>query len=293
MIKNNNDNNPKSIIFVIIMKIKPLTPAIGAEIQQINLSESLDKNQLDEIYSALIDHKVLLFPDQELSAESQLRFAETFGHIDKPHLVYPHVDGFQQVTLLENDGDRPPDTNAWHTDLTYYPNPPFASILHAKVIPETGGDTLWASMTAAYDALPDHMKAHLEELEAIHDPGTFRNQFLGDDKDIGALNNSMKNVGSALHPVIKTHPVSNRKYLYVNQSFTNQIYGYSSAENDRLLNYLYDHINQPEFQMRHRWSAGDVVIWDNRVTQHYAVADYVPQYRRMHRITVIDDRRIR
>ncbi len=274
------------------MKIKQLTPAIGAQITGINLSEVTDEKQLNEIYQALVDYKVLFFPDQDLSAEAQLKFAESFGTIDKPHKIYPHVDGFQQVTMLENDGDRPPDTNAWHTDLTYYPNPPFASVLHARVIPKTGGDTLWASMVAAYVALPNHIKQELETLEAIHDPGTFRNQFLGDKKDISALNESLKNVGSALHPVVKTHPVSGEKFLYVNQSFTTQIYGYSSGENDRLLQYLYSHIDQPEFQIRHRWSAGDLVMWDNRVTQHYAVADYAPNYRKMHRVTVIDDRRV-
>ena len=273
------------------MEIKQLTPAIGARITGVNLADPLSEAQLKAIYGALIDHKVIFLPGQSLSAESQLKFAETFGEIDKPHVVYPHVDGFQEVTLLEYDADRPPDTNAWHTDLTFYPNPPFASILHARVIPEIGGDTIWASMYAAWEALSAPMKMELENLEAIHDPGTFRNQFLGQDKNLVCLNNALKNAGSALHPVIQVHPVTGRKFLYVNQSFTNQIYGYSTTDSDRLLQYLYNHINQPEFQVRHRWTEGDVAMWDNRVTQHYAVADYAPQYRRMHRVTVVKDRR--
>ena len=274
------------------MEIKQLTPAIGARITGVNLADPLSEAQLKAIYGALIDHKVIFLPGQSLSAESQLKFAETFGEIDKPHVVYPHVDGFQEVTLLEYDADRPPDTNAWHTDLTFYPNPPFASILHARVIPEIGGDTIWASMYAAWEALSAPMKMELENLEAIHDPGTFRNQFLGQDKNLVCLNNALKNAGSALHPVIQVHPVTGRKFLYVNQSFTNQIYGYSTTDSDRLLQYLYNHINQPEFQVRHRWTEGDVAMWDNRVTQHYAVADYVPQYRRMHRVTVVNDRHV-
>jgi taurine dioxygenase len=273
------------------MKIKRLTPAIGAEITGIDLGSPLDNDLQQQVYDALVDNLVIFFPGQDIGADAQLQFGQTFGTVDKPHPVYPHVDGFQQVTLLENDGDRPPDTNAWHTDLTYYPNPPFASILHAQDIPETGGDTLWASMYAAYDALPEHIKNEVEDLEAIHDPGTFRNQFLGPDKDIEALNKSLGEVGSALHSIVKTHPATGKKFLYVNQSFTNQVYGYSSAESARLLKYLYDHINQPEFQIRHRWSKGDVAMWDNRVTQHYAVADYAPHYRRMHRVTVLDDMR--
>ena len=273
------------------MIIKKLSPAIGAEISGLDLSSPLNDAQLNEVYSALVDHKVIFFHDQDFDAESHLKFAESFGDIDRPHSVYPHVDGFQQITLLENDGGRPPNTNDWHTDLTYYPNPPFASILHSRVIPESGGDTLWASMYAAYEALSEHVKAEIQDLKAIHDPGTFRNQFLGKDMDIEKLNDSMKNVGSAVHPVVKTHPVSGRQFLFVNRSFTNQIYGFTTMESARLLNYLFDHINQPEFQIRHRWTVGDVVMWDNRVTQHYAVADYAPNYRRMHRVTILNDRR--
>ncbi len=273
------------------MEIKQLTPAIGARVTGVNLADLSDEAQLEAIYDALIEHKVIFFPGQDLSARSHLRFAESFGEIDKPHKIYPHVDGFREVTLLENDADRPPDTNVWHTDLTFYPEPPFASILHARILPEIGGDTLWASMYAAWDALSGSIKPELENLEAIHDPGTFRNQFLGQDKNLQNLNESMKNVGSALHPVIRVHPVTGRKFLYVNQAFTNQIYGYSTTDSDRLLQYLYSHINQPQFQVRHRWAVGDVAMWDNRVTQHYAVADYTPHYRRMHRVTVIRDQR--
>ena len=274
------------------MNIEPLTPAIGAKITGISLSDELSEKDFEGIYSCLLDYKMIQFCGQDLSAQQQLAFASSFGEIDKPHAIYPHVDGLPEVTLLENDGDRPPDTNAWHTDLTYYPNPPFASVLHARHIPPSGGDTLWASMYAAYDALPTHIKTELDTLEAIHDPGSFRNQFLGDDKNVDSLNQSMGKVGSALHPVVKTHPVTGKKYLYVNKSFTNQIYGYSTGDSLRLLSYLCDHINQPEFQVRHRWTVGDVVMWDNRVTQHYACADYAPEYRRMHRVTVVNDKRV-
>ena len=134
------------------------------------------------------------------------------------------------------------------------------------------------------------MKEQIEDLEAIHDPGTFRNQFAGPDKDVEALNEAMGRVGSAIHPVARVHPVSGEKYLFVNRSFTEQILGYGSADSARLLSYLFDHINQPEFQLRHKWRKGDVAMWDNRITQHYAVADYT-DYRRMHRVTVVNDRR--
>ena len=273
------------------MQIEQLTPAIGAQITGIDLSSKLDQATLDEIYRALLDHLVIFFPDQNLSSAEQLEFAKFFGPIDKPHAVYRHVDGYPQVTLLESDANSVPGTDEWHSDLTFYRNPPFASILHACEIPPNGGDTLWASMYAAYDALPSAMKTLIEELEAIHDPGSFKNGFLGVEDDIAALNAAMSTVGSAVHPIVKIHPMTGKACLYVNASFTRHIVGFTARESDRLLHYLYDHIDQPEFQVRHRWRKGDVAIWDNRVTQHYAVADYFPQYRRMHRVTVVRDGR--
>ena len=273
------------------MQVERVTPAIGAEITGIDLSSKLDQATLDEIYRTLLDCLVIFFPDQNLSAAEQLEFAKTFGPIDKPHAVYRHVGGYPQVTLLESDANEVPGTDEWHSDLTFYPNPPFAAILHAREIPPNGGDTLWASMYAAYDALPSAMKTLIEELEAIHDPGTFKNQFLGAERNIAALNAAMSTVGSAVHPIVKINPMTEKAYLYVNASFTRHVVDVSEQESNRLLHYLCDHIDQPEFQVRHRWREGDVTIWDNRVTQHYAVADYFPQYRRMHRVTVVRDGR--
>ena len=221
---------------------------------------------MDEIYRTLLDCLVIFFPDQNLSAAEQLEFAKTFGPIDKPHAVYRHVDGYPQVTLLESDVNEVPGTDEWHSDLTFYPNPPFAAILHAREIPPNGGDTLWASMYAAYDALPSAMKTLIEELEAIHDPGTFKNQFLGAERDIAALNTAMSAVGSAVHPIVKINPMTGKECLYVNASFTRHVVDVSEQECNRLLHYLCDHIDQPEFQVRHRWRKGDVAIWDNRVT---------------------------
>ena len=273
------------------MQVEQLTPAIGAVITGIDLSSSLDQATLDDIYRALLDNLVIFFPDQNLSAAEQLEFAKTFGPIDIPHAVYRHVDGYPQVTLLDSDTNEVPGTDEWHSDLTFYPNPPFAAILHAREILPNGGDTLWASMYTAYDALPSSMKTLIEELEAIHDPGSFKNGFLGAERDITALNAAMSTVGSAVHPVVKIHPMTGKACLFVNASFTRHVVDVSEQESNRLLRYLYDHIDQPEFQMRHRWQEGDVAIWDNCVTQHNAVADYFPQYRRMHRVTVVRDGR--
>lgn len=273
------------------MQVKQITPSIGVTITGINLDRDLSPDLAEQLYQVLIDHLVIVIPGQEISAPLQLEFARHFGEIDRPHHTYPHVDGLPEVTLLEYDENRRPDTHEWHTDLTYRENPPFASVLYSKVIPECGGDTLWSSMYAAYEQLPDSMKEELADLEAIHDPGSFRNSFMGKEKNSKSMDQRMYEEGSALHPMVQVHPVSGRKHLYVNEGFTMQVFGYSMPDSNRLLHFLFAHINQPEFQFRHRWNAGDLLMWDNRVTQHYAVSDYLPQYRRMHRVTVINDRR--
>jgi taurine dioxygenase len=273
------------------LRIDALTPAIGANITAIDLSQPIDGDTLDAIYQALMDPLVIIFPEQTILPAAHLAFAESFGELDQPHHVYPHVPGFERIVLLENDADRPPDTNAWHTDLTFKQNPPFASILYARAVPVTGGDTLWASMYAAYDALPSGIQELLTDLSAVHDMGSFRNEYLARENGVQALNEAMAKVGSAVHPMVRNHPVTGRPFLFVNQSFTTHVVGMSSHDSHRLLRYLFDHINQPEFQFRLRWQANSLVMWDNRVTQHYAVADYMPHYRLMHRVTVIDDRR--
>ncbi len=274
------------------LNIDPLTPAIGAEISGIDLTAPLDESTFDAIYQALLDYQVIFFRDQAISPQTHLEFAKNFGELDTPHHVYPHVEGFDNIVLLENDAHHLPDTNDWHTDLTFKPNPPFASILHAQEVPATGGDTIWASMYAAYDALPDDMKVRLADLSAVHDMGSFRNNYINQQEGIEALNQAMAKVGSAVHPGIKHHPVTGKPYLYVNQSFTNHILNMTTRESDRLLQYLFNHIECPEFQVRFRWKSNSIAMWDNRVTQHYAVADYSPHYRRMHRVTVVNDKRV-
>ena len=272
------------------------TPTIGATLR-FDLASALraggaaKREAIEQVYAALIDHLVVFIEGVDLTPAEQVDFAVQFGALDVPHPVYQTLEGCPEIVELENDGDRPPDTNDWHTDLTFRPNPPFMSILYAKQVPKTGGDTLWANLYAVYDALPDHMKALLQDQSAIHDIGTFRNDFLGPELDVLAVNQALLDTGSAVHPVIQTHPVTGRPFLYVNPSFTQHIVGLKKSESDRLLRYLYDHANQPEFQVRYHWQAQSLALWDNRVTQHYAVADYLPDYRKMHRVTVINDLR--
>jgi taurine dioxygenase len=274
------------------MRIEATTPTIGADVYDISLSGELDSETLDTIYAALSKHLVLFFRDQSLSPEDQFEFARSFGTPADAHPVYPHLPGFDRVVLLENDGDRPPDTDDWHTDLTYQPSTPFLSVLYAEEVPETGGDTLWANMYAAFDALPPAMQEHVSGLSAVHDMGAFRNNYLKENNDMKSVNAAMASVGSAVHPIAPIHPVTGKRLLFVNRSFTQHIVGMLKAESDRTLEYLFDHLESPNFQVRFRWRKGSVAMWDNRCTQHFAVADYLPAYRRMHRVIIDVDRRV-
>ena len=274
----------------MILKVIQLTPSIGATISEISLNKDLNSETIEQIYSALIKHQVIFFRGQDISPDTHLKLAESLGEIDPGHPVYPHVEGHQSIVLLKNDVNNRPDTNDWHKDLTFKSNPPFASILHGVKVPKVGGDTLWASMSAAYDELPNGWKEHLEGLEAIHDMGTFRNDFYKEG-GIDSVNSALKKVGSAVHKIIETHPISGLKYLNVNQSFTRNIINESQGPSDHILQFLYQHISKPEFQVRFHWEDNSIAIWDNRITQHYAVCDYLPELRHMQRVTVINDKR--
>ena len=266
-----------------------LTPALGAEID-IDLG-NITRQDAQAVYDALMAHQVVFFRNQTMTPEQHITLAGHFGEIDVPHPIYQNHPAIPAITVLENDADHPPDTNDWHKDLTFRESPPFMSILYAKKVPETGGDTLWANMALAYDRLTPHLRTMLETLEAVHDIGCFRNDYLGPESNIQAMNEGVQANGASVHPVVDTHPVTGAKYINVNRSFTQHIVGMLKAESDRLLQYLYSHIDQPEHQVRFRWRDHSVAIWDNRVTQHYALADYLPGYRCMNRVTVTSDRR--
>ena len=273
--------------------IRQLTPAIGAEISGIDLSDDLSNEQLNQIYDDLIRYNVIFFRNQKISPEAHINIAKSFGTIEEPHPIYPHVEGFPEIVLLENNKNNPPDTDEWHTDVTFKSDPPFASILYSKIIPPVGGDTLWCSLSKIYDALPVDMKKYLETLRAIHDMGDFRNNYMQEDNFESAkkLNRGFEEFGHAVHSVVKTHPVSKKKFLYVNPGFTSQIVGMSSPDSNNLLTYLFNLMSKPEFQIRFQWTPDTLAIWDNRCTMHYAIGDYMPHQRVMNRITISNDKR--
>lgn len=274
--------------------IDPVTPTIGAEISGIDFSAQIPPSTYDEMYKALLEHLVIFVRGTSITPAAHLALAQSFGELDEPHPLYPHVKGFKRIVLLENDSSVPPDTNTWHTDLTFKQNQPFASLLVARQVPPNGGDTMWSSCYAAFDRLPPGMQHDLEGVEAIHDLGDFRNSFCDDEAGSSGpdrLNESVPRFGHTIRPLVSAHPVTGRKFLNFNEAFVSHIVGMTTNESNSLKTYLANHMNKPEDQVRWRWRADDLAVWDNRVTMHYAVADYLPQYRCMHRITVVRDRR--
>jgi taurine dioxygenase len=272
------------------IEVKPVTPIIGAEIIGVDLAR-LDDAGFADLNDALLRHQVLFFRDQAITPRQHLDFARRFGPVEPPHPVFDHVPDVPEVTVVEQKDGRGVYNDEWHTDVTFRVTPPMASILHCQVAPPAGGDTLWASMTAAFEALSEPIKRLIEPLEAIHDISRgFEAYLLGQPDGVAKLEKARAENPPVIHPVVRSHPVTGRPALFVNRSFTVALQGLSRIESDELLALLLRHAEQPNFQVRFTWRPASLAIWDNRCTQHYAVADFGPAQRKMHRVTVIGDR---
>lgn len=272
-------------------QVTPLTPTIGGLVEGIDLSQRLDDEQFEAVRQALLKHQVIFFEDQHLTPVQHRDFAARFGALHT-HPLYPGVPGAPELFILDNHKDNPTDNDSWHTDVTFIETPPMASILYAKLLPPSGGDTIWSNMKAAYEALSPAFRDFLSGLDAVHDfargfpqRGIVANA-AGADKHAKALAEHPP----VLHPVVRTHPETGEDGLFVNYGFTDRIKGLRRKESDAILNMLFDHITKPEFLVRWRWKENAVAFWDNRVTQHYAVNDYLPHRRIMNRATVLGDR---
>jgi len=267
-----------------------LTPAIGAEVHGLDLSDGLDEETADVLYATLLEHHVLVLRGGPLAPDEMEALGASFGPIAPAHHTYPGLAGHPSITVLDTGPDQPPDNAEWHTDLSFRPDRPFLSILQPSVLPPTGGDTLFASLFAVHDALLPGLRSDLEGLTAMHDMGSFRNHTWADG-GMPLVNERHAEVGASAHPVVDHHPVTGRPFLHVNESFTTHVLGMPAADGWRLLTYLFDTIARPQFQVRVRWEPDVVVLWDNRGTQHYAADDYLPHRRVMHRLIVTEDRR--
>jgi len=276
------------------MEIQPLSGTLGVEIRGVDLSRELSNSETADIYGAFLTHKVLYFRGPELSPQQQLRISRVFGEPD----VYPFIKGLDEVPevieILKTEKDEVNFGGTWHSDTAYMPEPALGTVLHAVEVPDTGGDTLFANMVAAYDALSDGMKAMLEGLRGVNDSDALYggSRAAAMAKLDGMAKNNVEQAQGFVskHPVVRTHPQTGEKGLYVSRAHTRRFAGMTEDESRPLIEFLADHAVRPQFTCRVHWEPGAVTVWDNRVTQHFALNDYQGKRRRMRRVTLKGDR---
>lgn len=270
--------------------VSPLTPTIGAEISGVDLTD-VDDVMLGDIRRALLEWKVIFFRDQTMDRHQHASFARRFGDLE----VHPF---FKYVSNTPEQPEDDPEVvrfakgpkasgyeNVWHTDVTWRTNPSMGAVLRAIEVPQVGGDTLWADMAAAYDGLPEEVRARVDRLNAEHDWMHTFGQAMGPD----LADRLRPDFPAVVHPVVRTHPETGRRTLFVNRDFTTRIVDMDPAESEELLETLYHQADFAEYQCRFRWTAGAVAFWDNRATQHYAASDYFPEIRVMERVSIVGD----
>ena len=272
-----------------MLDIKPLAGALGAEIRGIDLAEELTSDDVFRLRKLLNEYEVIFFRDQDISPACQRALALSFGPL-QTHPAYETIEGFPEITILESTPDKPTKIEAWHSDMTFREHPPMGTVLKSVIVPPKGGDTLWASMTAAYEGLSFQMQKFLEGLIAVHDFSWGFKESLAEPGGKERLADAVAANPPVRHPVIRTHPETGKQVVFVNSLFTTHIEGLRSEESRAVLDFLYRHIQTPEYAVRFSWEPHSIAIWDNRSTQHKPVNDYFPAHRRMERITIDGDR---
>ena len=265
--------------------VRKLNPVIGAEIHGIDLSEPLGNQQFQEVHDALMENLVVFFRDQKITVEQHIEFGRRFGDPIVHPAASSSIPGHPEIRVVKSDENTVTATGeVWHSDLSCQPEPPMGSILYiTENPPDGGGDTAFANMYRAYETLSARMKAHIDGLTAIHDGGHVYTQPSYDARQD-------KQLPRAEHPIVRTHPVTGRKALFVNRGFTTGIVGLPADESAAILEYLLRHIETPDFQVRFGWRANSIALWDNRCAQHRAIFDYHPHRRYGHRVTIRGDR---
>jgi len=268
------------------ISVTPVTPRIGANVEGITLGEALSNRQVEDLQRALVEHQVLFFRDQPLDEVSHKRLGRYFGDLH----IHPNQDGppgHPEILPIHADANsKRVNGELWHSDVSCDEEPPLGSILYLHTVPEPGGDTLFASQYAAYDALSPRMKAYLEGLTATHSGDAVYRRI----NAIEGRSSAGKVFPRASHPVVRTHPVTKRKALYVNRYFTTHLDGVPADEGRAILDWLCAHAAREDFQVRFRWQPHSVAFWDNRAVQHVAIWDYWPQTRSGRRVTIKGDR---
>ncbi|MBD2301858.1 TauD/TfdA family dioxygenase [Nostoc sp. FACHB-190] len=269
--------------------IKPVAGRIGAEIIGIDLSANLSNELISDIRQTLVQYKVIFFRGQQLDANGQVAFARRFGEITTAHPTVPSLEGHPEV--LDLDYSRTSSrANNWHTDVTFVDRPPLGSVLRALVIPPNGGDTIWANSVTAYQDLPTPLRDLADQLWAVHSNAyDYAAAVIDLPEDVLAHRAVFTStVYETLHPVVRVHPESGERGLFIG-GFVRRIRGLSQNESDEIIKLLQAYITRPENTVRWRWQVGDVAFWDNRATQHYAIADYGNQPRHVQRVTIVGD----
>jgi len=269
-------------------EVEGLGARLGAEIHGLDLKQDLSPATFRALEAALIEHKVIVLRDQHLTTEQHVAISRHFGDLEvhpmRPQGVFP------EILVLDNHKDNPVlSTDVWHSDTTFRKTPTKYTILRCQIMPKVGGDTLWADMEAAYEGLSEVFKRMIVGLRAVHDFKNFRVLFGKSEEDRAKLRKMEELFPNPSHPVVRTHPVTGRKSIYVNPQFTLHIEGMEPPESQAILGVLFAQAQVPEYQFRARWTPGTIVFWDNRSTQHYAANDYYPERRRMERTAVVGD----
>lgn len=267
----------------------PMAGALGAEVTRIDLRAPIDDATFAALETGLLRYQVLFFREQRIGPEHHLALARRFGE-PVPHPAYPRVDGFAEINILESTPDKPTKIDTWHTDMTFLERPPLGSILRARIVPAHGGDTMFGSLFAAFDSLSDRMQRYLDGLFALHSFAHGFRHSLAEPGGWDRLGEAVRANPPVRHPVVRRHPQSGRRALFVNRLFTTHIDGLREAESDAVLAFLFNHLETPEHTCRFRWAEDSIAFWDNRATAHRPVNDFFPAHRRMERITIAGDR---
>jgi taurine dioxygenase len=271
------------------MQVHRVAGALGAEIHGVNFAEPLTDALAAELRALLNEHEVLFFRDQVIEPAQQRDLARIFGPL-QTHPAYGTVDGLPEVMILESTKENPSKIEVWHSDMTFRQHPPSVTVLRGIVIPEVGGDTLFASMTRAYDTLSPGMQQYLEGLVAVHDFTQGFKESLAEPGGRERLADAVAANPPVRHPVIQTHPETGKKVLFVNALFTSHIEGLPPLESAQILQFLYAHAALAEHTCRFHWQPNSMVIWDNRSTHHKPVNDFYPATRRLNRVVSEGDR---
>ena len=269
----------------VALDVRLLSPTIGAEIRGLDCASDLSDEEIAAIRAVWLERLVVFFPDQHLDDETQIAFAGRFGELTESHPVEPQVLERREVHSIESGKDR---TDFWHTDITFMQRPAMASMLRSIEVPDAGGDTMWSDTRGAYDALAEPLQRLCDGLSAYHYEQYYA-QMVAEGHGNVWEGKKLTRLLPALHPVVRVHPETGRRNLFVNPKFTLRVVDFPEAQSDRLLRLLYDHMTDPRFVVRYHWAPGTLAFWDNRATMHYGIFDYEGERRVMHRVTLRGD----